>query len=102
MKEFKVGDRVALYLNDARVTGKITEIDGWKIRVLWKHPSAGNVYGWHHVKQCRRLVKKKRREWFMVFDHDQDNCPYVYPSQETAKDHIPPAGFMVHVREVKP
>jgi hypothetical protein len=69
-KEFKVGDRVAVYWYDGRFTGSIL--------LLSKEGSTGYRYfvrfntgvdKWAHHKQCRRLVKKKRREFDLHFNH---------------------------------
>lgn len=56
--KFKVGDRVRVYQCEVKDTGTISDIseDGL-IKVVSKE-----VTYIVHYKQCRRLIKKKRRE----------------------------------------
>ena len=85
-KPFQVGDKVRVYgpYSEAFV-GIVEEIfpTGWfRVRSPLS-PSAVNA----HPKQCRRLVKKRKREWsllgrrgmsgiyWVVFDETQDFCP---------------------------
>lgn len=59
--KFKVGDRVAVYANNQRYTGQVyasNEHDsGSTIRVVLDQDRMILKF---HVKQCRRLVKKKK------------------------------------------
>ena len=55
--KFKACDRVAVYSGAGRWEGEITGIHDGLLRVL-----IGGSEAFWHPKQCRRLIKKKRRE----------------------------------------
>jgi hypothetical protein len=83
-KEFKVGERVAVYRGGERHIHTIAEID-----------SAGTIHFnfngyWDrvHPKQCRKLVKQERREWKI------GNLPLMSP---ISAQSVPPSGFLIHV-----
>ncbi len=67
MSKFKVGDRVAFYSGSVRRTGTINKIvrDDY-IEVLTGEIGDDRLFG-HlvHPKQCRKLVKKARREFWV-------------------------------------
>jgi len=58
-KPFQVGDLVRVYSCNNSFVDKVTATSG---DLLW---ISGVLY---HKKQCRRLMKKKRREWIVVLD----------------------------------
>lgn len=73
--EFKVGDKVAAYWDDGddtspsiRTAGNIISIDGCRLKIKVIHDGANDAYfvpggiATFHIKQCRKLIKKKRRE----------------------------------------
>jgi hypothetical protein len=64
MKNIKVGDKVRVYgfcPNDASriMTRTIVQTNVGRFGVLLETDTGE----WVHPKQCRRLVRKKRREW---------------------------------------
>lgn len=81
MASFKVGDRVAVYgwmsnnvyVKGLRGTILKLELDGSANIDFDKQKHAINV----HLNQCRRLVKKKRREWDIVITEGLGELPYV-------------------------
>jgi hypothetical protein len=69
----KAGDRVAVY-SRGRFVAKVDRVDVYCTSDGVKHPSVllrpvdpeqSGALGWYHPKQCRRLVKKPRREWII-------------------------------------
>lgn len=90
----KPGERVAFYNWGERHVGTVVSIDDDHIEV-----NTGICQHGVHRKQCRRLKKRKRREWWIarsprtgewkVFDYNPQNADE--PSPEVVK-----------VREVKP
>lgn len=96
----KVGDHIAVYCSDGRYTGTIHQLCDKD--ALLVTGDVARQFARVHKKQCRRLVRKKRREWYLVFDHDQDGCPYAYTKKEDAeKNNGSASGFIVHVKEVR-
>lgn len=61
---FKLGDMVAVYDCDGRHSGGVIllnpDLAGMVTVKLLRHPDI--LSGTYHIKQCRHLVKKKRRE----------------------------------------
>lgn len=95
-REFKVGDSVSYYFidsteNAAYGSGNIRRIQDGKINVNGR---------WLHPKQCRRLVKKKRREFWLA------KRPTPFDGWAAYED-IPPPGVkasaieIIHVVEVR-
>lgn len=61
MAEFKKGEKIAFYNNGRRFTGIIENIDpSEEVESIFVQ---GN---WYHPKQCRKLKRKARREWWKV------------------------------------
>lgn len=58
MSKFTVGQRVAVYDGIVRRVGTVAACEGEQIKIAEDEC-------WYHPKQCRRLVKKPRREWEM-------------------------------------
>jgi hypothetical protein len=82
MSEFKVGDRVVCYNCTLRRKGNIIDIDTrYTPNTLVIQTDDDTIS--MHPKQCRRLVKKKRRE---VWVHPQGigHCDYVKASGNPA------------------
>lgn len=61
MSKFKVGDRVAVYHRANREVGTVKDIlNTGTLTVL-----IDDKWFYRHEKQCRKLVKKKRREFWL-------------------------------------
>lgn len=98
---FKAGDRVAVYAGPMRIIGAIALIEPDGHIILDKYE---NVW---HPKQCRRLIKKQRREvwirqsseggltsgWMFSLSGDK---PIYIPTDE----HNRPNGTWIRFREV--
>lgn len=70
--KFKVGDRVRVYQGQgAPETQLIGEVAGIanENSLCVAHGTQKAYVSYYHPKQCRRLVKKKRREWW-ILEHD--------------------------------
>jgi hypothetical protein len=98
-KEFKVGDRVAVkYVSAVGIPCKekatVTLINQHGALVLEKDVLPGE-YSDHHPDNCRRLVKKKRREFDLHFDHGK--CEVVLASDKAWIGNTE----VIRVREVK-
>lgn len=106
MGKFKVGDRVRFYYRafaPVKGEGKIINLNADDVLVQFDNGISGHENEWFHVKQCRRLKPKKRREWWFV-----DGTPYTlsYDTEEEARRRVglDTSGStlkVVHVREVK-
>lgn len=78
-RALQVGDRCAVYtVTDGRRVGVVQAIQftgesdtSRIVQVNWRHPGAGEITGWYHPKQCRRLIKRKREPARRV---------WIYPS----------------------
>lgn len=106
-KNLKVGDKVKIYGYD--MNGRSFEGDwvhtvatppdmgGYVSCELYLNPDEDCVV---HQAQCRKLVKKPRREfWINRYTHD---VPYVYNSKELADELAGSTRIdCIHVREVK-
>ena len=96
--KFKVGDRVRVYMGhyadkqghykDLEII-EISEQGGIKVN-SWD--------GWYHPKQCRKLVKKKRRSVWL--DPTYSPTPHQNGVSLIPSSIVPMAGF-VEFREVK-
>lgn len=68
MNKFKVGDRVSGYETTSSITfrewrGDVVEVVGAMLRIQYTDLADGTLSEkTFHYKQCRRLIKKKRRE----------------------------------------
>lgn len=102
MTQFKIGDRVAVYVggcryvNPDRKIGVVVSIETLNIQVSFE----GLQETWLcHPNQCRKLINKKRREWVL---EGIDCSATIGPS---TSNHITgpflKAGEKVTVREVK-
>lgn len=70
---FQVGDRVRVYSGDHspdyRVRTGVVVQGPNDIGLLYlRFADKERSYFWAHPKQCRRLVKRERREWFVAMD----------------------------------
>lgn len=95
MNKFKVGDRVAVYSLRDPAKGSVLSInDLGHLIVLIDGYEGTNTF---HPKQCRRLVKKKRREfWVGIFHHSGAICAFNQkPNNVFGYDEI------IKMREVK-
>lgn len=74
-KEFKVGDRVAVYHGEHRYVGEVNRLTGDVVRVVGVNFSPLLV----HSKQCRRLKPRKNRRYFAKSGeiHDMTCTGYV-------------------------
>lgn len=99
-EKLKVGDRVAVYDNAVRMVGEITFIRSEDGRVAIDQNFGTGVCRMYHQKQCRRLVKKPRREfWLSIHDCSE---PRVHRYHEPKL--ICGSGCKIewiHVREVR-
>lgn len=57
-----VGDRIAVYYSHGRTTGKVTSVSKNQLTLL---PDKSYYAILAHPKQCRRLVKKLPREFWV-------------------------------------
>jgi len=85
MNKFKIGDRAVCYDNYKKYIFDITGIDGYML--IGKIADGKRFQA--HYKQCRRLVKKKRRELWVNFHKTYESDPsiynaYAYLSKESA------------------
>jgi len=64
--KFKVGDRVVFYESGYRLSGQVTRIDPLNKALQVATPSNSRYH--LHEKQCRKLVKKERKEFFVIVD----------------------------------
>lgn len=79
--KFKVGQRVAAYINGQRDCGMLEKqnANGTFEFMADKYSSRRTV----HPKQCRRLVPKKRREIWIAYLHNGTACgSKIYFSKE--------------------
>lgn len=92
-KELKVGDRVAVYESRTRETGRVKEIreSGAVVVQLDREAVVGGETLWVHPKQCRRLVKKRRMEfWIRVAETWKPEEGYwlmAYGSEHALEHH---------------
>jgi len=95
----KKGDRVAVYANGRRITGVVDRLGkGSFFGQVYVSADSGVEYGeWAHPSQCRRLVKKKRREWWITVRKTDGKVTDV--SEVPLGDLLAP-WELVHVREV--
>jgi hypothetical protein len=105
VSKFNVGDRVAVYgpFGDYFAAGRMVGV------INGEHKDGLEVLGDEgdrrvaiHPKQCRRLVKKEREE-FWLFIHKGD-CPFtnvVMHSFSLRPAPCPCKAEVVHVREVR-
>ena len=61
MAKLKIGDRVSVY-DKWKITGTVHDICGNDITVKSDETFCLETY---HIKQCRKLVKSKHREWWI-------------------------------------
>lgn len=97
MSKFQVGDLVAVYWSRSREVGTVEEIFGDGSLII--RLESGLIAG-YHPKQCRRLVKRKRRE---VYVNVYPNSPRfsVHPSVDVARAQAMPGATEVGVRFVE-
>jgi hypothetical protein len=62
--KFEVGEKCIIYSHGMRLLGEIINIDGMKYTTRVVDGLVGTIYC--HEKQLRKLVKKKRRGWWML------------------------------------
>lgn len=91
-KPFQVGDRVAVYWYDGRFKGRVLSVNGDLLAVQFDSGQQRRS----HAKQCRRIVKRKPREWWISqgdlerwgWDHIRDGCVHIkemHVVKDTAK-----------------
>lgn len=103
MKEkFKAGDRCAYYFEPGRFTGTVERITpNGHLEII---PDKGSTRKFMHPKQCRRLRRKKRREFEISISSSGEikGCSEIGDSNQWKS-----IGFfykdnnIVHVREVR-
>jgi hypothetical protein len=94
MSKFKVGDRVRVFEGKRTYEGRIESVGsgstGQRIRVQFDRDRDSD---WFYAQQCRKLVKRERREW------------WICPRDGGAVYHTKPEGLyhsdVIHVREVR-
>lgn len=92
--KFNAGDRVRAYMGNTIKVGKIIDIGPTLMQISYGINEGSIV----HPKQCRRLVKKKRREWWININRSTDD---IYSTRELADNSSSERIECVHVREVK-
>lgn len=91
----KVGDRVAVYDGVLKYCRTIEAIaPSGAVRI------SGST-AWFHPKQCRRLVKKKRREWWINIYPDREGYAHATKKDADSGHRRNARTECVHVREVK-
>lgn len=63
MSKFNVGDKIVFYETGSRIEGEIFGFEGGRILAT----SFCDIRYSLHPKQCRKLVKKKRHEFWLDF-----------------------------------
>lgn len=105
MSELKKGDRVAVYYatysnaGPTRYTGRIVSISddfGYHLKL---DDGAGTLYA--HRKQVRKLVKKPKREFWVILCDKVEEHNKVRPTKDKEPVNICDKCEMVKVREVK-
>lgn len=101
--KFEIGDRVRVYdtygAHDGTVSTQPMTADEKYLWIVWdkKHPADGSDQCRAHPKQCRKLVKKKRREWLLLYSE-------ILKQWEVYHGHavdLRIAKHLIRVREVK-
>lgn len=94
MTQFKVGDRVAFYSGRNRIVTEVSEIDNG-ILLLKDHdrPDSKWIANPH---QCRKLVKRERREWW-VYVYDDGSIEECEQKSSSERKRL----YSVKVREVR-
>lgn len=90
-KPYEPGERVAVYDRNLRIVGTVLKSDGVYVTVAVR----GVPWATLHRNQCRRLIPKKRREWWLVQYRDGERWVLLQD---------PPIGMFseaVKVREVR-
>jgi len=95
MKNPKIGERVRAYFGGVSLVGEIDSVDGDIVKVSDK----GITIGRYDRRQCVRLVKKKRREYWIVTS--EARAWSVYGSYNDAYECVGVGEDIIHVREVK-
>lgn len=106
-KPFEVGDRIRVYSHYGPYTATVTKIGvsrdilkGYVDGLVEVRSEDGNTW-LQHPKQCRRLVKKKRREFWFNF-YGSGGYSHAYFSREAADiAAIPNRLECIKVREVR-
>lgn len=96
--KFKVGDRIVFYWSE-RLIGVVKNVDDKGILTV---QYSGSPCFYHvHPKQCRKLVKKKRREfWIEEWPADIDSSnTFRRVMTFEPEDYIGQRPY-IHVREV--
>lgn len=100
MKNPKIGEWVRAYDNFQvrwHSDGKVTSVNADRIQLDEK--------AWYDRRQCVRLVKKKRREFWVVKHSCSIEAPLVYDYKPGQSSYICPSSVcavdVIHVREVK-
>lgn len=87
-RPFQVGERIRIYYDYSKqCTGEILNI--WADGCLCIRDDIGHVERMAHPKQCRRLVKKKRRSlWVATGNLIRPGNQVFLAYSEKAKDNI--------------
>jgi hypothetical protein len=75
-REFKVGERVKIYQEKSPMVGVVKEAG--RIHPSYISVEVGGKIIRPHVKQCRRLVKRRRREFWIAYHNDPGYAPEVF------------------------
>lgn len=102
MNKFKVGDSIRYF--DSRhgyKRGKVHTLSG-SGDLLGVFKDDDSTFHWFHYKQCRRLVKKPRREfWIIKFPPEgQLDERVTYRRVNSEEPPYPESLNYIHVREV--
>ncbi len=95
MRNALVNERVAVYVGGHRLQGVVAQVlsdDACRV-------TTGTGTFVAHTKQLRRLVKKKRREFWVVWRPDGEWG--VFGNSNGAHSSAGLVGEVIHVREVK-
>lgn len=107
-KPLQVGDRVAVYPDGIRCTGKVTCTCEYSVVVSYDRKTISNTKkfgGFFDPKNCFRLSPKPKRKprEFWIVKHPANDGPYAYDTFESAEcgaGYYQPGREIIHVREV--
>jgi hypothetical protein len=94
MKNPRIGERVRAYTGFSSVVGQIICVEGNIVKI-----GKTGDFDCYDRRQCVRLVKKKRREYWIVAPVDK--AWTVYGSRYDADECTGEGVNIIHVREVK-
>jgi hypothetical protein len=108
MSKFKVGDRVRIFGSTWHMgiahgtaasvkSGKVFDVNTGGEHIAIHLDSGLDVSA--HPKQCRRLVPKKRREWWL---YESEHGYLMAENDENMARYFAKSKPVIHVREIKP